>query len=318
MKNLNKITILSIIVAVVVAITGFALITTDSNYKEFSDKFVNWQKDENYKYSYKNLVYENEDVSLSALVKNDIEDLFVDVTIDNSKNLLGKRQLTMPDGQTYSSLPFMLDGQLLENIIGDYDTRCVRGNNVNRDSGKPYTSKGRLIVPSVNLNMPVVYENHNTFLVGHTLPKYDNAVEYNDHPVNSTFEAEEVYGHSTYFGMGKIVHEEKNGVVYQEGVKLGDLAYYFLADGSTKIYKAVTIDPHANQRSLGGIYDIGTEHYEYSVLWDSNGDRFYEKYDELGNIDILYTDCCNDTIMEDDYDYNVDPGNYAIIWEKIS
>lgn len=318
MKNLNKITILSIIIAVVVAITGFTLITTDSNYKEFSDKFVNWQKDENYKYSYKNLVYENEDVSLSTLVKNDIEDLYVDITIDNSKNLLGKRQLTMPDGQTYYSLPFMLDGQLLENIISDYDTRYVRANNVNRDSGKPYTSKGRLIVPSVNLNMPVVYENHNSFLVGHTLPKYDNKVEYNDHPVNSTFEAEEVYGHSTYFGMGKIVHKEKNGVVYQEGVKLGDLAYYFLADGSTKIYKAVTIDPHANQRSLGGIYDVGTEHYEYSVLWDSNGDRFYEKYDELGNVDILYTDCCNNTIMEDDYDYDTDPGNYAIIWEKIS
>lgn len=317
MKNLNKITILSIIIAIVVAITGFILITTDSNNKEFSDKFVNWQKDENYKYSYKNLVYENEDVSLSALVENDIEDLFVDVTIDNSKNLLGKRQLTMPDGQVYHSLPFMLNGDLQTNIIVDYDTRYVRINNVDRDSNQPYKSTGRLIIPSVGLNMPVTNQNHNTFLYGNLLPKYDEG-QYNDHLPNSAYEVEEVVGHSTFSGMGKIAHIEHNGAVYQEGVELGDLAYYFLADGSTKIYKAVTIEPHANQRSLGGVYDIESTHYEYSVFWDSSGKRFYEKYDELGNIDILYTDCCNDILMENDYNYKEDPGNYAIIWEKIS
>lgn len=321
MKNLNKITILSIIIAIVVAITGFILITTDSNNKEFSDKFVNWQKDENYKYSYKNLVYENEDVSLSALVENDIEDLFVDVTIDNSKNLLRQKTLLMPDGVTYYSLPFMLDGTELTNVIIDYENQVVRANANHRDTNAPYTSRGRLIIPSIDLSIPAVNEGHNTFLCGYILPKYDNAVEYNDHAVNSTYEVEEVFGHSTYYGMGRIAHLEKDGVVYRKGVELGDLAYYFLADGSTKIYKAVTIEPHANQRSNGGIFDIGDMHVDSfggSVFWDSNGNRFFEKYDQLGDVDILYTDCCNNILMEDDYDYNEDPGNYAIIWEKIS
>lgn len=248
------------------------------------------------------------------------EDLFEEVYLLNENNILYHAPV-YHNGRTYEYWPFMVNTENWKWTYGINKPSVQRFfDDKNYSSGK-YVAEGRIVIPTADVSLPF-YSTIAGFEFTDTVPwstKIAKGTDIDGKKGKGTildYNYTEIVGHSVTGGMGDLIPGEllKNNIDNRRGVKLGDIAYVFYKDGTTEFYKASIIEPHANEHNRG--YDDLFSKYDNfpSDYFDSNGELFIDKYLGKG-IDILYTDCCNDGLIDYDDKYY---GNYAIIWEKIS
>ena len=248
------------------------------------------------------------------------DNLFEEVYLSNETNVL-YHEPVYHNGRIYEYWPFMVDNENWKWTYGINKPSIQRFfDDKNYPSGE-YIAIGRLVIPAADVSLPF-YNTMDGFEFTDTVPwttKIEKGTDIDGKNGEGTildFNYTEIVGHSITGGMGDLIPSEllKSKTDNRRGVKIGDIAYVFYKDGTTESYKATIIEPHANEHNRG--YDELFSKYDNfpSDYFDSNGELFIDKYLGKG-IDILYTDCCNDVLIDYDEKYY---GNYAIIWEKIS
>lgn len=260
--------------------------------------------------------WENETVdtiSVDTQKEVDIDNLFVEnVEVDESKNILYLPETYTPPYETksYTRAPFFLE------IGVDYTGMYL---NKTSDSFLPWNSDtfgeveelyGKFVVPVSNLCIPIGDKCKGGVVAAEWVMEKNSDTGYDWRDTYETNEIECVVGHSVGTGMGALTGHDGRS----QKVSIGDIAYIIKDNGEVKIYRAVRIDKHANEQRYN------TKGWYPSDFWFSDGEVIDAEYKGT-DIDLLYTDCCNDN---DDYDPNEgynrdnDPGNYAILWERIN